>query len=84
MPIRMTADKRLTTEFLYLKSVLRRPSSDGTMRKTSLLLETDPTVSGQAPPTWVCTPAVGFPTKGVRIDLLFTMSDNTTPSGHAT
>jgi hypothetical protein len=30
------------------------------MRKTSLLLETDPTVSGQAPPTWVCTPSQEF------------------------
>jgi hypothetical protein len=25
-----------------------------------LLLETDPTVSGQAPPTWVCTPRTSF------------------------
>ena len=52
------------------------------MRKTSLLLETDPTVSGQAPPTWVCTQSSSFLADGVRIDLLFTMSDNTTPSGH--
>jgi hypothetical protein len=52
------------------------------LRKTSLLLETDPTVSGQAPPTWVCTQSSSFLDDGVRIDLLFTMSDNTTPSGH--
>jgi hypothetical protein len=53
----MTADRRLTTD-LNLSSVLcvvRRPTVS--MRKTSLLLETDPTVSGQAPPTWVCTPS---------------------------
>src|SRR5262245_26077671 len=52
------------------------------MRKTSLLLETDPTVSGQAPPTWVCTQSTSFLDDRVRIDLLFTMSDNTTPPGH--
>ena len=63
------------------RASLRDNSTGRTLiRKTSLLLETDPMACGQACQRGMRTAAAGLtPASNARIDLLFTMSDNTTP-----
>jgi len=78
MPITLgvCTGRALPKERLADKAFLKRPAC----------FKIDPTVSGQAPPTWVCAIrrflTHGFHHRPVtltdaRIDLLFTMSDNT-------